>query len=93
MFRELQGKLKTLRFSRFNHPALDAPLLTIDEVSKALAADRDLIHGYDVAALFAAEVKQFEAVIQANPDEGHSFVDEKWLTKVFAMCVAFTFSF
>jgi hypothetical protein len=37
-----------------------------------------------VAALFAAEVKLFEAVIQANPDEGHSFVDGKWLTNVFA---------
>jgi hypothetical protein len=83
-YRDLQDKLKTLRLSKYNRPALAEPLLTVDEVTRALTVDRDLIHGYDVAARFADEVERFRAIVHASVDEGHALVDGKWLTDKFA---------
>lgn len=84
VYRELQDKLKTLRLSKYNRPALSEPLLTVEDVTQALKADRDLIHGYDVAARFVAEVERFKKIVHTSLDEGHTLVDGKWLINVFA---------
>ena len=56
----------------------------LQELNAALSADRDLIHGYDVATQFKAEVERFEKLVHLNLDDAHALVDGKWLTDVFA---------
>ena len=84
MYREMRGKLETLRLSRYNHPVLHEPLMTVPDVEKMLAADRGFLLGYDVATQFRAEVARFEAIVAASIDAGHALVDGKWLVNVFA---------
>lgn len=84
IFRELQGRLETLNLARYNRPTLNAPLMRVEDVTRALERDRDLVRGYDVAARFLAEVQVFTAQAGASEDEGHAMVDGKWLVNVFA---------
>ena len=84
LHRELLQSLETLRLAKYVRPTLEEPLRTKQDVLTALAKDKHLVAGYDVAMRFAQEANAIESVIATDVDAGHALVNGKWLVEVFA---------
>jgi hypothetical protein len=80
----VRDSLRTLRIAQFNRPSLSEPMKTVADVAAELARDKELLKGYDVEAEFMREVSLFELSVRASLDEGHAFVNGKWLVDVLA---------
>lgn len=76
---QLQSTLKTLQLDRFQNPASGQALKTVHDVRNALTADQHLIAERNLEAMFDAEVARISGAIAASLEEGHAFVNGKWL--------------
>lgn len=81
---ELRSALKTLGLERFHAPTSDQALKTLVDIKTALSADKGLIAGCDVEAMFDAEVRRLNTALSSSLEEGHALVNGKWLITHYA---------